>query len=187
MADERGLQLEPVTDAHKDGLLAACAADTDIWDIYPYSMGTGHFDETWPFLFRPGRLAFAVVDAGLVVGTSSYFLDAPNRCAEIGGTYIQPDRRGSGLNNRMKRLMLARAFESGIETVQLRVDARNGRSRAAVAKLGAHFDGTLRGDRLTWTGHRRDTCVFSILKSEWPGIEATLTATMEVPAQAPKD
>lgn len=177
MNDARGLRLEPMQGAHRDGLRQACAADADIWTIYPYSMAPEHFDTAWPLLFMPNRLAYAVIDGETVVGTSSYFLDSLNAVAEIGGTYLQPDRRGTGLNDRMKWLMLARAFDSGIETMQFRVDARNARSRAAVLKLGAQFDGILRSDRLTWTGHRRDTCVFSILRSEWPEIESRLRAT----------
>ena len=170
MDDAQGLRLEPVSETHRDGLRAACAADADIWTIYPYSMAPEHFDATWPLLFMPNRLPFAVIDNGTVVGTSSFFLDSANAVAEIGGTYIQPDRRGTGVNKAMKLLMMTRAFDSGIETLQFRVDARNARSRAAVLKLGAQQDGIIRGDRLTWTGHRRDTVVFSILKSEWPEV-----------------
>jgi RimJ/RimL family protein N-acetyltransferase len=64
--------------------------------------------------------------------------------------------------------MLSRAFGSGFRRVEFRVDARNARSQAAMAKLGAVREGVLRADRITWTGHVRDTVLFSILATEWP-------------------
>ena len=64
--------------------------------------------------------------------------------------------------------MLKRAFEEGIRRVEFRVDARNARSQAAMPKLGAVREGVLRADRITWTGHVRDTVLFSILRDEWP-------------------
>jgi RimJ/RimL family protein N-acetyltransferase len=76
--------------------------------------------------------------------------------------------RGTGLNRRIKDMMLKRAFGAGIRRVEFRVDARNARSQAAMAKLGATREGLLRADRITWTGHVRDTVLFAILKDEWP-------------------
>ncbi len=64
--------------------------------------------------------------------------------------------------------MLRRAFDCAIRRVEFRVDARNGRSQAAMKKLGAVREGLLRADRITWTGHVRDTVLFAILKNEWP-------------------
>ena len=61
--------------------------------------------------------------------------------------------------------------DAGIRRVEFRVDARNARSQAAMAKLGATGEGVLRADRITWTGHVRDTVLFSILKDEWPGAD----------------
>jgi hypothetical protein len=60
------------------------------------------------------------------------------------------------------------AAAAGIRRVEFRVDARNARSQAAMAKLGATREGLLRADRITWNGHVRDTVLFSILKDEWP-------------------
>ena len=68
--------------------------------------------------------------------------------------------------------MLRRAFDCGIRRVEFRVDSRNLRSQAAMAKLGAVREGVLRADRITWTGHVRDTVLFSILKEEWPSASA---------------
>jgi RimJ/RimL family protein N-acetyltransferase len=65
-------------------------------------------------------------------------------------------------------MMLKRAFGCGFRRVEFRVDSRNGRSQAAMSKLGATREGVLRADRITWNGHVRDTVLFSILKEEWP-------------------
>jgi RimJ/RimL family protein N-acetyltransferase len=63
--------------------------------------------------------------------------------------------------------MLERAFGRGFRRIEFRVDARNVRSRAAMTKLGATEEAILRADRITWTGHVRDTVLFSILKDKW--------------------
>ena len=76
--------------------------------------------------------------------------------------------RGTGLNARVKDLMIQRAIDSGFRRIEFRVDARNQRSQAAMAKLGAVREGVIRAERITWTGHVRDTILFSILASEWP-------------------
>src|ERR671920_1215364 len=95
-------------------------------------------------------------------------IDCARQVLEIGGTYYRPHLRGTGLNRRIKDMMLERAFECGIRRVEFRVDRRNGRSQAAMKKLGAVREGVLRADRITWTGHVRDTALFAILKDEWP-------------------
>jgi RimJ/RimL family protein N-acetyltransferase len=64
-------------------------------------------------------------------------------------------------------MMLRRAFASGIRRVESRVDRRNARSQAAMKKLGAVREGVLRADRITWTGHVRDTVLFAVLKDEY--------------------
>ena len=86
---------------------------------------------------------------------------------EIGNTYYVPKLRGTGFNRRVKDLMLERAFACGFRRVEFRVDSRNGRSQAAMAKIGGVREGVIRQDRITWTGHVRDTVLFSILADEW--------------------
>ena len=108
-------------------------------------------------------------DGDELAGMSSFLgIDDSRQCLEIGGTYYRPKFRGTGFNRRVKDMMLARAFECGIRRVEFRVDSRNARSQAAMAKLGAVREGVLRADRITWNGHVRDTVLFSILKDEWP-------------------
>lgn len=147
----------------------ACATDRDIWEIYPVSMIGDAFDPTFDaILTEPRRLPFAILDGAAVVGTSSYWLDAANAAVEIGGTYLVPVVRGSGFNGIIKRLMINHAFAHGIRRIEFRVDPRNGRSIAAVLKLGATREGTLRTNRVTWTGFIRDTAIFGLLADEWP-------------------
>jgi len=178
--ENRFVRLEPMGEAHREDLRAACDADPATWnDLYPYSMAAEHFEPMWARMgddVAAGRtIAFAVVVAGRCQGITCYSgIDAANAVVEVGGTYYHPDLRGGAVNPGAKRLMLAHAFDSGARRLVFRVDAINGRSRAAVLKLGATQDGILRQDRVTWTGRIRDTVIFSILGSEWPAVRARL-------------
>ncbi|HXG99211.1 MAG TPA: GNAT family protein [Sphingomicrobium sp.] len=155
---------------YRDGLRAACAEDAEIWPIYSLSFDSDHFDASIDKVANaPNNLTFVLFDGEVLAGMSSFLgLDASRQTVEIGGTYYRPHLRGTGFNRRVKDMMLARAFEAGIRRVEFRVDARNLRSQAAMAKLGAVREGVLRADRVTWTGHVRDTVLFSILAQEWP-------------------
>jgi RimJ/RimL family protein N-acetyltransferase len=75
--------------------------------------------------------------------------------------------RGTGFNRRVKGLMIGRAIDCGFRRIEFRVDRRNARSQAAMAKIGAVREGVIRAERITWTGHVRDTVLFSILAGEW--------------------
>jgi RimJ/RimL family protein N-acetyltransferase len=108
-------------------------------------------------------------DGDEIAGMSSFLgIDEGRQTLEIGGTYYRPKFRGSGFNRRVKDMMLRRAFDCGIRRVEFRVDRRNARSQAAMTTLGAVREGVLRADRITWTGHVRDTVLFAILRDEWP-------------------
>ncbi|PXW70068.1 RimJ/RimL family protein N-acetyltransferase [Blastomonas natatoria] len=164
------LRLEPLANYHVEPLRAACARDQDIWNIYPVSMLGEHFDRAMDeFHGTDRRLPLAVLWQGKLIGMSSYINpDDANHIVEIGGTYIEPRARGAaGVNTRMKRLMIDHAFAQGFTRIEFRVDARNLRSRAAVLKLGAIHEGTLRRNRITWTGFVRDTCIFGLLREDW--------------------
>ena len=162
------LRLEQMAEPHREGLRAACAADTEIWAIYPNDW-RGHFDACFDaVLCNDGRCPFTLIVGGRIVGMSGYLNFALDRQAvEIGNTYILPEVRGTGLNGRIKQLLLARAFGCGIRRVEFRIDEINQRSQAAVLKLGAVKEGVLRAERITWTGRVRDTGVFSILADRW--------------------
>lgn len=162
--------LELLTEAHREGLRAACAQDDAIWDIYPTSYVGDSFDPQFASLLTaaPVRRAYAVLHQGLVVGMTAWIEHgAPGWSIEIGNTYIAPAVRGTGFNGQLKRLMLAHAFACGLERVGFKVDLLNTRSQAAVRKIGGVQEGILRRERKTWTGRVRDTVQFSILRGEW--------------------
>ncbi|AOG01744.1 MAG: GNAT family N-acetyltransferase [Blastomonas fulva] len=166
------VRLEPLAAHHIELLRAACARDPDIWEIYPVSMLGEHFDRAMEdFHATTNWVRFAVLHRGVLVGMSCYIApDESNHVVEIGGTYIEPAARGSaGVNSAIKRLMIDHAFACGFTRIEFRVDSRNLRSQAAVRKLGAMHEGTLRRNRITWTGYVRDTCMFGLLKTEWSG------------------
>ncbi|PZU57082.1 MAG: GNAT family N-acetyltransferase [Sphingobium sp.] len=168
------LHMEQLAERHREGLRAACPIDDPVWDIYPVRIAGADFDREFEAIIAsPGRHPFAIMDGGRFAGMSGFLnVDAPNRVLELGGTYMTPAVRGSGVNGRVKPMLLARAFTSGFDRVEFRIDVRNGRSLRAVEKLGAVREGVLRRQRVTWTGHVRDTVVFSILRGEWPGVGA---------------
>ena len=163
------VRLTRFAEADREPLRSACAQDRDIWTIYPHSMLGDHFDpELDKRIAQEYWVVFTIRRAGEVVGTTCYIaVDPANRTLEIGGTYHVPVERGSGLNRTVKHLMLDRAFTSGFDRVQFNIDTRNGRSMRAAEKIGAVREGTLRRNRITWTGHARDTAIYSILREEW--------------------
>jgi RimJ/RimL family protein N-acetyltransferase len=179
------LALIPLADGHREGLRAACAADREIWNLYPIRYDAEHFDGAFDALIgHESRMPYAITVAGTVVGMTAWLRpDWSAQTVEIGNSYIRPDQRGTGLNGRNKALMLDHAFAVGIRRVEFRIDERNARSQAAVRKLGATKEGVLRAERITWNGHIRYTGLFSILAEEW----AARAASASVQAGASKD
>ena len=163
------LRLVKLTEAHREALRAACAADADIWTIYSSSFGPGHFDRSFDALIGGGgRMPYAIFDGDTLVGMTAWLRpDVPAETVEIGNSYIHPDARGTGFNGRLKKLMIDHAFAIGIRRIEFRIDERNARSQAAVAKLGAVKEGVLRAERRTWTGYVRSTGFFGLLANEW--------------------
>jgi RimJ/RimL family protein N-acetyltransferase len=155
----------------REPLRAACAEDRDVWEIYANNFGPDGFDDSIErYTSNPNNRTFVLLEGGELAGMSSYLgIDEGRQVLEIGGTYYRPHLRGTGFNRRVKDMMLRRAFDSGIRRVEFRVDIRNGRSQAAMKKLGAVREGVLRADRITWTGHVRDTVLFAILWDEYDG------------------
>ena len=164
-----GCRAELYSERHHDALKVACAEDSQIWQIYANNFGPDGFDRSIDFYTSsPRNRTFVLFDGEEIAGMSSFLgIDDGRQVLEIGGTYYRPHLRGTGLNRRIKDMMIARAFESGIRRVEFRVDLRNARSQAAMKKLGAVREGVLRADRITWTGHVRDTVLFAILRDEY--------------------
>ncbi len=168
------VRLVPIAECHREPLRVVAAADAEIWAMYPYSMLGDHFDPAFDGFLAGVRQVYAVFDGGRLVGcTSWYDHDPANRAVAIGGTFLHPDVRATGFNLALKRLMIGHARACGIVRIVFDIDVRNTRSQAAVKKLGARLDGILRQNRITWTGHVRDTCVFSLL----PGEESELLSS----------
>jgi RimJ/RimL family protein N-acetyltransferase len=165
-----GCRAELFSEKQRAALKAACAEDSDVWDIYANNFGPAGFDDSIDrYVSNPSNRTFFVLDGGELAGMSiDLGIDESRQVLEIGGTYNRPHLRGSGFNRRVKDMMLRRAFDCGIRRIEFRVDIRNQRSQAAMKKLGAVREGVLRADRITWTGHVRDTVLFAILKDEWP-------------------
>ena len=165
-----GCRAELFSEKHREPLRAACAEDGEVWEIYSNNFGPEGFDESIErYVSNPKNRTFVLFEGDQLAGMSSFLgIDEGRQVLEIGGTYYRPKFRGTGFNRRVKKMMLKRAFDCGIRRVEFRVDIRNQRSQGAMKKLGAVREGVLRADRITWTGHVRDTVLFAILKDEWP-------------------
>jgi RimJ/RimL family protein N-acetyltransferase len=131
---------------------------------------------------------FAVIDMrpnvpthGKAIGMTTYMhLDAPNRRLEIGSTWYAKSIQRSAINTECKLMLLAHAFEEmDCIAVEFRTHRFNQQSRAAIERLGAKLDGVLRNHSINLHpdagGALRDTCVYSIIASEWPSVKAHLT------------
>ena len=164
-----GCRAEIFSEVHREPLKAACAQDGEIWQIYANNFGPDGFNDSINhFTSNPNNRTFVLFDGDELAGMSSFLgIDLDRQVLEIGGTYYRPHLRGTGFNRCVKDMMLARAFDCGIRRVEFRVDRRNARSQAAMKKLGAVREGVLRADRITWTGHVRDTVLFAILTDEY--------------------
>ena len=165
-----GCRAELFAEQYREALKAACAEDGEIWQIYATNFGPDGFDDAIDLYRSSSRnRTFVLFEGDELAGMSSYLgIDQGRQVLEIGGTYYRPKFRGTGFNRRVKDMMLRRAFDCGIRRVEFRVDRRNARSQAAMKNLGAVREGVLRADRITWTGHVRDTVLFAVLRDEWP-------------------
>ena len=182
MLENSTLRLEPLTESHVKQM-RALGSDIDIWRWYTADLSTPDALEAWMMnrleeSQKAEKMSYAVIlkETGKVIGSSSYgHIDWQEKGIEVGWTWLDKPYIGSGLNKHMKYLMLRHAFESmAIERLELRTDETNVRSRKAMEKIGARFDGTLRNHRGTRGGRRRNTVIYSIIKSEWERIKNTI-------------
>jgi len=132
-----------------------------------------------------GAFPFATLEAGTgrVIGSTRYHnWEPPHPRVEIGYTWISRPWRRTPVNTEAKYLMLRHAFETlGLARVELRTDALNARSRAAIARIGGIEEGTLRRHMLNDAGRIRDTVYFSILDDEWPQVKLRLEEMLARP------
>jgi RimJ/RimL family protein N-acetyltransferase len=179
--------LEPLSQAHHDGL-AAAAQDGELWKLWYTSVPSPDgmaaeirrrlsLQEQGSMLPFTTRLTDpATGGPGRIIGMTTYMnIDASMPRVEIGSTWNAASVHGTGTNAESKLLLLRHAFEAlGCPAVEFRTHWLNHQSREAIARLGAKQDGVLRNHSRTKDGVLRDTVVFSILEHEWPMIRAGL-------------
>lgn len=168
--------------AHANALLEAGRAP-EIWEWMPARPLTAEAMEAW--INRALRAesqgreyAFVVKRLGdsRIIGSTRYLsVEEDDRTVEIGWTWYSPEEWGGVVNPEAKYLLMRHAFDEWHAIrVALKTDIRNVHSQAAIKKLGAKFEGTLRNQRIRPDGSYRDTVMFSIIDSEWPGVKANL-------------
>jgi len=123
-------------------------------------------------------LPFAVIhmpDERMAGMTTYIHIDSANRRLEIGSTWYRKSLQRTALNTECKRMLLGHAFEQlDCIAVEFRTHWHNSASRRGIERLGAKLDGVLRSHQIAANGSLRDTCVYSILASEWPAVRAHL-------------
>jgi RimJ/RimL family protein N-acetyltransferase len=144
--------------------------------MYGTSYDPAHFDASLDKLVDdPLSHLFMLFDGDDFAGMSAYLnRNDARQTVEIGNTYYRPHLRGTGFNRRVKAMMLERAFACDYRRVVFCVDIRNARSQAACKKLGAVREGVLRKHKVVSDGFVRDTVMFSVVRDEWPTVEARL-------------
>ncbi len=173
--------LEPLGEEHVDELWEAAQAP-EIWAWLADLNRRDRFDIWLKLTFEAQRTGiegpFATRDvcSGKVIGSSRYLNVRPaDRVVEIGWTWLHPSAWRSGANAEAKLLMLRHAFEQlECVRVEFKTDARNERSRAALAAIPAQFEGILRNHMIVPDVGQRDSAYFSVIDSEWPQVEANL-------------
>ncbi|MGH9020763.1 MAG: GNAT family N-acetyltransferase [Acidimicrobiales bacterium] len=197
----RVVRLEPLTVAHVAGLAAAAAEARDSYGFTFVPDGARETERHVADLIassQRGEVApvaqVRVVDDA-VVGVTRFMTprrrdDGSLYAVEVGGTWLAASAQGTGINAEAKLLLVDRAFASwSLERVDFKTDARNARSRAALASIGATYEGTLRAWQPSLVpgeeGRSRDSAYFSIVRAEWPDVRAALAARVGAATPAP--
>jgi N-acetyltransferase len=185
------VRLEPLSAGHVPGLTRAAEEDRSsyAWTIVPRAGEVAGYVAARTAM--PGMTAFAQVrlSDGAVVGCTTYHNPRtwPGTddvfAVEIGGTWLAASAQRTGINTEAKLLLLSHAFETvGVARADWKTDARNQRSRQAIERLGARFEGVLRN----WSpshapgeeGRLRDSAMFSVTAAEWPEVKSHLAARL---------
>jgi len=174
--------LEPLTHARHNDLVEA-VRDGELWKLWytfipPAEQMKAEIDRRLQQQSQGNAVPFAVVDvaSGAAVGMTCYLnIDAENRRLEIGATWYRQRVQRTALNTECKLMLLTHAFERlDCIAVEFRTHFLNQQSRRAIERLGAKLDGILRSHRFSSDGTLRDTCVYSIVASEWPAVRSHL-------------
>jgi RimJ/RimL family protein N-acetyltransferase len=177
------VRLEPLSERHHAALIDV-ALDEELWR-WATTPPVRTADDLRAYLAvafaerDAGRaLPFATIDraTGRAIGSTRYAAIEPrHRRLEIGWTWLGRAWQRTAANTEAKYLMLRHAFETlGCVRVELKTDALNARSRAAIRRIGAREEGTLRQHMITASGRLRDTVYYSILDSEWAVVKTEL-------------
>jgi N-acetyltransferase len=185
----RHVSLVPLSHSHHDQLVEA-VKDGELWNLWytsipaPQQM-SAEIDRRLEQQKQGSMLPFTVIEqaSGEAVGMTTYMnIDGANRRLEIGSTWYRKRVQRSPLNTECKLLLLTHAFEPlKCIAVEFRTHFFNHQSRAGIERLGAKLDGVLRQHQLARNGTLRDTCVYSIIDSEWPTVKAHLSHQLSKP------
>jgi RimJ/RimL family protein N-acetyltransferase len=180
------VRLEPLRAEHHEALVQA-VRDGELWNHWYTAIPTpqgmaAEITRRLDLQAKGSMCPFAVIDPATnqAVGMTTYMnIDAANRRVEIGSTWYRQSVQRSPLNTEAKRLLLAHAFEQlNCIAVEFRTHFFNQQSRRAIERLGAKLDGVLRSHQINphplGAGALRDTCVYSIIASEWPNVKTHL-------------
>lgn len=177
----RHASLVPLKAEHAEAM-AVAAQDGELWKLW-YTLVPSPDTMQAEIARRLGlqekgsMLPFAVLDAqGVCAGMTTFMnIDAVNKRVEIGSTWYARRVQRTGLNTECKLMLMTHAFEVlDCIAVEYRTSFFNQQSRRAIERLGAKLDGILRCHQRHANGSLRDTCVYSIIASEWPAVKAHL-------------
>jgi len=174
--------LEPLADSHGDELFEAAQAPETFQWLAHIGRDRQYFDYWLELTLtnaaegREGPFAIRRQADGRLVGSSRYMAVRPaDRALEIGWTWFNPSAWRTGINLETKLLMLGRAFDDlECVRVEFKTDARNERSRNAIAALPAQFEGVLRNHMIVPDVGQRDSAYYSVIDREWPEVRANL-------------
>lgn len=185
------VRLEPLSMRHH-AALCEVSLGCGLFRFFPFRMDTpddlrDYIEEAQGREALGTALPFATRDriSGAVVGSTSYLAIEPaHRRLEIGATWLAPKWQRTALNTEAKLLLISHAIERlGMNRVEFKTDARNARSRAALLRIGATEEGTLRCHMVMPDGQLRDTVYYSIVAADWP--ESKLRLAERLAAGAP--
>jgi len=179
----------PLSEAHIASLYEAIGSDPEIYRWLPFSapQNLEEFSKVLEGFIRDSaaglRVAHAVIlkEGNRPIGTTSFLdLNPTHNSIEIGSTFYSKDFWRSFVNTEAKFLVLSEAFEvRGVERVTLKTDSLNQRSRNAIERIGAKFEGILRHHMRRPDGSWRDSAYFSILREEWPDVKQSLLGKLQ--------